>query len=121
MAGCAALPPPYGSLQAKRFQVYPAALAVAAVTGLGELDALGAFEERRRKRRVLSDVAQKQFPAGAVAVFERLDLRHFLPLLVEHHRLRLFGAEERLRGRDRRLHETAMQPGDGRSQGAVDL
>src|SRR4051794_40276079 len=94
MAGCAALHPPYGSLQFKRLQLDPAALAMALVAGLGELDAFGAFEERRRESRVLGDVAQKQFPAGAVAVLERLDIRHFLPLLAEHHRLRLLGAEE---------------------------
>ena len=102
-------------------QIDPAALAVALVAGFGELHAFRAFEQRRRERAVLGDMAQKQFPAGAVAVLERLEIGQFLPLLVEIHRLRHFRAEKRARRRDRRLDEAAMQPGDGRAGSAVDL
>src|SRR5947199_355875 len=38
MAGCAALHPPYGSLQLERLQLDPAALAMALVAGFGDLD-----------------------------------------------------------------------------------
>ena len=102
-------------------QLDPATLAVALMAGFGELHAFGAFDQRRRERRVFDDMAQEQFPAGAVAVLERIDVGHFLPLRAEHHRLRLFRAEERLRRRRRGLEETAVQPGDGRAGGAVDL
>src|ERR1051326_8552258 len=94
---------------------------MALVAGFGELHALGAFEERRRKRRVLGDMAQEQFPARAIAILEREDVGHFLPLLVEIHLLRLLGAEERLWRRDERLHKTAVQAGDRRSQRAIHL
>src|SRR6266851_934251 len=111
--------PPPSEFERRQFD--PAALAVALVAGFGELDALGAFDQRRRKRRVFGDMAQEQFPAGAIAVLEWLDLGDFLPLFVEHHGLRLLGAEKRLRRRDRWLDKAAMQPSDRRAQGAVDL
>src|SRR4029077_20153316 len=50
--------------QLERRQVDPASLAVAPVTGFGELDALRAFDERRRERGPLGDMAQEQFPPG---------------------------------------------------------
>src|SRR5713101_5962886 len=108
-------------LQGECRQVDPAPLAVALVAGFGELDALGAFDQRRGKRCVFGDMAQEQFPAGAVAVLERLQFGQFLPLFAEHHLLRLLGAEERPWRRDRGLDEAAMQPSDRRAQGAVDL
>src|SRR5579862_470641 len=108
-------------LQPEGGQLDPAALAVALVAGFGELHAFGALDQRRRERRLLGDVPQEEFPAGPVAVLERLDIGHFLPLRVEIHRLWLLGAEKRLRGRDRRLDEAAVQSGDRRTQRAVDL
>src|SRR5438067_5271834 len=57
-----------GRLPAERLQLDPAALTMALVARFGELHAFGAFEQRRRKRRVLGDVVQEQFPSGAVAI-----------------------------------------------------
>src|ERR1051326_3624315 len=94
---------------------------MALVASFGELDALGAFEERRRKRRVLGDMAQEQFPARPIAILEGKDVGHFLPLLVKIHLLRLFGADEGLWRRDERLHKATMQAGNRRAQRAIDL
>src|SRR5437764_15375175 len=66
-------------------------------------------------------MAQEQFPTGLVAVFEGQHVRHFLPLLVEVHLLRLLRAEERLWGCDERLHKAAVQPRDRGSQRTVYL
>src|ERR1700757_3038014 len=91
------------------------------MAGLGELDASGALQKRRREWRVFGDVPEEQLPAGAITVAHRLDIRHLLQLLVEVHRLRAFRIKERLRRRGQRLHETAMQPAYRRPSGAVDL
>src|SRR5689334_20407307 len=52
----------------ERGHVDPAPLGIAAVGELGQLDALGALEQRERERRVLRDMAQEQLPAGAITV-----------------------------------------------------
>src|SRR6516225_7265354 len=91
------------------------------MAGLGELNALGAFEQGRGEWRVLSDVSEEHFPPGAVAVAHRLDVRQLLPLLVEDHRLRPFGVEEWLWRRDQRLYEAAVETAHRRTQRAVDL
>src|SRR5947207_4762086 len=113
--------PRAGALQTERLQLDPATLPIALVARFGELDAFGAFEEGRRKRRVLGNMAQEQLPAGSVAVFKGQHVRHLLPLLVEIHLLRLLGAEERPWRGDERLHEATMQAGNRRAQRAVDL
>src|SRR5579859_4812357 len=89
-----------GASHVEFFEVDPATLAVAAMARLGELHALGALDERRRKRSIFGDVAQEQFPTFAIAVLERVERRHFLPFLVEHRALRPFGVEERAGRRD---------------------
>src|SRR5262249_844084 len=52
----------------ERREADPAPLAIRPVTGLGELHALGAFDEGRWEGRVLGHVFQEQFPAGAIAI-----------------------------------------------------
>src|SRR5216684_938019 len=52
---------------------------------------------------------QEQLPTGTVAVAQRLDVRHLLPLLVEDHGLRPLWIEERFRRSDERLHEAAVE------------
>ena len=64
---------------------------------------------------------QEQLPTGTVAVAQRLDVRHLLPLLVEDHGLRPLGIEKRFRRGDQRLHEAAVQAAYRRTRGAVDL
>ena len=94
---------------------------MALIAGLRELDAFGAFQKRRREWRVFGDVPQEQLPTGAIAVAHRLDIRHFLPLLVEDHWLGALRIKERFRRRDQRLHEAAVQPAYRRPTGPVDL
>ena len=79
------------------------------MTGLGQLDPLGPFKQRRWKGCALRDVPEKQFPAGAIAVAEWLHLRQLLSVLVEDHRLRPFRVEEWLRRGHQRLHEAAVK------------
>jgi hypothetical protein len=64
---------------------------------------------------------QEQLPTGTVAVAQRLDVRHLLPLLVEDHGLRPLWIEERFRRSDERLHEAAVEAAHRRAEGAVDL
>src|SRR5438132_11265794 len=91
------------------------------MAGLGELDAFGAFQKRRREWRVFGDVPKEELPAGPITVAHRLDIRHLLPLLVEDHWLGAFRIKERLRGCDQRLHEAAVQHAYRRPSGPFDL
>src|SRR6516225_9805363 len=105
----------------QRRQINPAPLAITLIAGFGELDTLGAFEKRRRERRVFCDMLEKEFPARAVAAAEWLDVRHLLPLLVKVHGLRSPRVEERFGRRHQRLHKAAMETADGGAQGSVHL
>src|SRR6266481_5003367 len=80
------------------------------MAGLSELDTLRTYPEWGREWRVFYDVPQEKLPAGAVAIAHRIDVRHLLPLLVEHHRLRPFWVEERLRCGDQRLMKQRCRP-----------
>src|ERR1700746_3251742 len=91
------------------------------MAGLGELDASGALQKRRREWRVFGDVPEEQLPAGAITVAHRLDIRHLLPLLIEYHRLGPLRVEERLWGGDQGLHKAAMQTAYCRPSGPVHL
>src|SRR5690348_18270520 len=91
------------------------------IAGLGELNAFGAFQKRRREGRVFGDVPEEQLPAGAITVAYRLDIRHLLPLLVEDHRLGALRIKERLWCGDQGLHESAGKPAYRRPSAAGDL
>src|SRR6266436_1360913 len=91
------------------------------MAGLSELDTLRTYPEWGREWRVFYDVPQEKLPAGAVAIAHRIDVRHLLPLLVEHHRLRPFWVEERLRCGDQRLDEAAVQAAHSRTSDPIDL
>ena len=91
------------------------------MAGLSELDTFRTYPEWGREWRVFYDVSQEKLPAGAVAVAHRIDVRHLLPLLVEHHRLRPFRVEERLRRGDQGLDEAAVQAAHSRTSNPIDL
>src|SRR5437899_12502585 len=91
------------------------------MAGLSELDTFRTYPEWGREWRVFYDMSQEKLPAGAVAVAYRINVRHLLPLLVEHHRLRPFRVEERLRCGDERLDEAAVHAAYSRTSGPIDL
>ena len=73
---------------------------MAPIAGFRQLNALGAFKEGRREWGVFGNMSEEQLPPGMIAVAHGFDIRHFLPLLVEYHRLGPFRVKERLGGGD---------------------
>src|SRR5215831_6655481 len=88
------------TLRTEPFEDNPASLAMALVAGLGQLHAFRALDQRRGKRPVFRHMAQEQLPTLAIAVLERIERGHFLPLVVEHRTLWPLGIEEGPRRRD---------------------
>src|SRR5262245_3711906 len=74
----------------------PAALLPAPEPGLGELHALGAFDERPFERRALVEMADEDLPFGLEAVVVVI-ARHLAPSLEESDRLRNVGVPHRPR------------------------
>src|SRR5437870_6777697 len=74
--------------------VDPAPLLPAPEPGLGELHALGAFEERPFERRALVEMADEDLPFGLEAVVV-VFARHLAPGLEELDRLRNVGVPHR--------------------------
>src|SRR5205823_248686 len=88
---------------------------------LGQLHALCAFEQVPAKRTAFYDMTEEQFPFDFERVVVNAIVGHFLPRRKEIDRLRHIGIPYGLWRRSARLDETFGEPGDGRSERAIDV
>ena len=78
----------------------------------GQLDALGALQQGKFKRRTLDDVADELLPLGLETVLERLVLRQFLPVRKEIMGVGLVRVPDRLWGVHPVLDLAGVQSGN---------
>ncbi len=101
--------------------VDPAPLLPALETGLGELHALGTFQQRPFERRAFVEMADEHLPLGLEAVVVGGAVRHLAPGLEKVDGLRNVGVPHRPRRVHPRLAPALLQAGDRRPKCTVHM